>query len=189
MLQAKLCAPGDVSSLWIDILSPSVNDATDLGNKAVLAGHLSEPGHDARQTYTGQVVVQPEAARTGFLHELQAAAAGELLEQPAGGILLCAHGTRINNRCIVSRIETGSGDGVLVHIESDENSGIVYAADLRGAGIAEVSAWPRESHTVWKSQEIIHASVQKFHAHDPDGICFDVLSHVPQYISAQSCVV
>jgi len=66
-----------------------------------LSGNQGWRGDGAVQTFTAQVAVQPEAAGTGFVHEFQAAAAGELFKQPVDGVLLGAHGTQINDWCIV----------------------------------------------------------------------------------------
>jgi hypothetical protein len=126
--------------------------------------------NETLQTFIREVPVQPEAARTGLVHEFQAAMAGKPFQQAVDSVLLGAHGAQINDWCLVDCIDTGGSDGVLIDIQTDKNSGIVHGADLRsgrwkmiehncrscgsgatptrGTNPAEVSAWPRESHTV-----------------------------------------
>jgi hypothetical protein len=126
--------------------------------------------HDAVLGLTAQVALEPEPARARLVDELQASAPGEFLDQAINRILLGADGPDIDGWVHRDATHTGDGDGVFVNVETDEDSGIVSHADLRmreptlsvhnrrscgsgnaltrDKGLAEVSALPRESHTV-----------------------------------------
>jgi len=78
-----------------------------------------------------QVALQPEAAESGFVDEAQGSAAGELLDQPIDGVLLCADLAEIDGWLSGVAADARGGDGVFVNVQSDEDGGIVFHADLR----------------------------------------------------------
>ena len=88
-------------------------------------------GHDAVLAALAQVTLQPEAAGPGFVDEAQCPAAGEFLDQPIDRVLLCAAGAEIERLLGRAAPEARSCEGVFVNVQSDEDGGIVFHADLR----------------------------------------------------------
>ena len=86
-------------------------------------------GDAAVQALGGEVAMQPEAARAGLVNQF--GAPGQFFEHAIDGVLLRAEGAEIGDGGFGLGADERGGNGVLVHIQSDIDSGIVHGADLR----------------------------------------------------------
>jgi len=94
-------------------------------------GDQRRSGNDALLAPFAQVALKPEPAGAGLVNELQTSATGEFLDQSIDCILLSAEGAQIDRLLARAGADAGCRDGVFVNVESDEDGGIVFHADLR----------------------------------------------------------